>query len=717
MKTLLIDNYDSFTFNLFQLLASVNGHEPIVIRNDEMTWKNALKLSFDNIVISPGPGHPAHPSDFGLCQEAIAKSEVPLLGVCLGHQGIALGCGGRIGLAPEPVHGRPSPIHHLRKDLFSDIPSPFTAIRYHSWIVEGPLPDELEPLAWTSDDLLMAFRHRKRPLWGVQFHPESIGTEFGRTLLENFKALTESYQPTSRYAPRPRAEPQVDSFSRAPKSWPRPSGSPISLKMSLRMLPFEANAETLFSSEFASCPHAFWLDSATAVSGFSRFSYLGDARGPHSEIIRYRVADRSLTTTRQGRDVAQTESVFDSLDKALAERFVARSRLPKVPFDFVGGYVGYFGYEMRHDCTAGRPNFRHRSPVDDSTWIFADRFVAIDHLEKKTYIVQWTDENTQRSPEAQAWERHIENAASRESARDDSKTHRQRQHPRPDFKLRHSRPESLTRIHACLEAIRLGQSYELCLTNSARANEKLEFPLEVYRELRKINPAPFAAYLRFGDLEILSSSPERFLKIDASREMEAKPIKGTAPRGRTPDEDASRAFDLQNCIKDRAENLMIVDLLRNDMGSIAEIGSVHVPHLMVIESYATVHQLVSTVRARLKENLSPVDAVRALFPGGSMTGAPKKRTMEILDELEGSARGVYSGALGYFSLDGAADFSIVIRTIVTHSGGTSIGAGGAIIALSDPEAEIEEMWLKAQAPLRVFEPRPECQNRNRYLAK
>ena len=266
------------------------------------------------------------------------------------------------------------------------------------------------------------------------------------------------------------------------------------------------------------------------------------------------------------------------------------------------------------------------------------------------------------------------------------------------FAAREGRDAYLANIGACLHEIVEGETYEVCLTTELHSDGAID-PLAAYRSLRARNPAPYAALLRLGDVSVLSSSPERYLRVDRERIVESKPIKGTAPRAAHPVEDAYRAAALRDDDKSRAENLMIVDLVRNDLGRVCTLGSVEVPTLMAVESYATVHQLVTTVRGRLRDDASAIDCIRAAFPGGSMTGAPKLRTMEIIDRLEGGPRGVYSGALGFLSVNGTADLSIVIRTLVASPDGLRIGSGGAIVAASDPDAEHDEMLLKARAVL------------------
>ena len=190
MKTLLIDNYDSFTYNLFQLIAEANGEEPTVVRNDGTSWSELAGGDFDNVVISPGPGRPDDPKDFGICADAIREAEVPLLGVCLGHQGIGHISGAEVVHAPEVMHGRMSAVYHDDSPLFAEIPQGFTVVRYHSLCITEPLPEDLEAIAWTADGIVMGAAHRTRPVWGVQFHPESICTDWGRRLLANFRDLT-----------------------------------------------------------------------------------------------------------------------------------------------------------------------------------------------------------------------------------------------------------------------------------------------------------------------------------------------------------------------------------------------------------------------------------------------------------------------------------------------------------------------------------------------
>jgi para-aminobenzoate synthetase len=260
------------------------------------------------------------------------------------------------------------------------------------------------------------------------------------------------------------------------------------------------------------------------------------------------------------------------------------------------------------------------------------------------------------------------------------------------------------------EHLHAGNSYEVNLTHRLTRRSDLD-PLTAYLRLRELNPAPYSGLLQH-DVDgarawLLSSSPERYALITADRHLETKPIKGTTPRGATRAEDDALRERLATEVKTRAENLMIVDLLRNDLSQVCEVGSVEVPSLMQVETYESVHQLVSTVRGRLRDDVSTIAALRALFPAGSMTGSPKLRTMEIIAEVESTPRGVYAGAFGWISGDGPADLGVVIRSLTTDGSGTwTIGTGGGITVKSDVAEEWAEAGWKAERLLRVFEQEP-----------
>ncbi|MFD4597107.1 aminodeoxychorismate synthase component I [Streptomyces sp. NPDC058464] len=721
MKTLLIDNYDSYTYNLFQLIAEVNGEEPVVIRNDEPA-PPAL-AGFDNVVVSPGPGHPGDSRDFGISARLIAEATVPVLGVCLGHQGIALGERARVVPAPQPRHGHLTRVRHDGRDLFEGLTQDFTAVRYHSLAVHEPLPAALEATAWAEDGVLMGLRHRERPLWGVQFHPESVLTEYGHRMLVNFRNLTArrarrartkntAVPPTEAAIPRPRpAASAVDTVgtvgTAVPRPRPRPGiprprprpGEVPAYRLHTRQVAGAVDTEAAFGRLFAASPRAFWLDSSLVEKDRARFSFLGDDSGPLAEFVRYDVTAGRCVVERAGRPPRKVSaSVFDYLKRQLSSRRVDADGLP---FDFTGGYVGYFGYETKADC--GSPN-RHRAETPDACWLFADRLIAVDHEEDVTYAVCLAEDTPQAARAAAEWL--ADTLAQLSFLAPDAPRPAPPVAAEPDLEaaepwLVRDRAAYLADIEACRRELRAGTSYEVCLTDAARLPAPPD-PYAFYRELRRVNPAPYAALLRFGDLDVAGSSPERFLRINRDGVAEARPIKGTAPRGATPFEDERLRDALAADAKTRAENLMIVDLLRNDLGRVCRTGTVRVPRLMATESYATVHQLVSTVTGRLRAGTDAVDCVRACFPGGSMTGAPKLRTMEIIDSLETEARGVYSGALGYLGCSGGADLNIVIRTAVIADGRMQLGAGGAIVLDSDPAAEYDEMLLKTAAQMRAL---------------
>jgi para-aminobenzoate synthetase len=672
LRTLLIDNYDSYTFNLFHLLGEVNGCEPVVVRNDELPWEELAALGADNVVISPGPGRPEHARDVGVSLDALYRGEVPVLGVCLGHQALAHVAGGTVAHAREVMHGRLSRIHHDGSALFAGVPQDFLAVRYHSLVV-GTVPAELRVSAWTPDGVIMGLEHRTRPLFGVQFHPESVSTRHGRRILENFRDLTRARRAPAarrRHSARPAARPAA-----------------VGARIHHRRLETWCEPEAVFGALYADRDHAIWLDSVTAAPGVGRFSFVGAPDGPLGEVVRYDVETRTLAVEHASGRELRTASVLDYCRDRLAR---LRTDAPELPFDFTCGFAGYLGYELRAECGAGPAQ---ASPLPDAALVLCDRLIAFDHGERHVYLVALAD--VSGGDAADTW---LETTAERlrELAREPPPLPPP---PAPPGTLRfelHDPPEAyLANIAACRREIFEGETYEVCLTTELRSEGSLD-PLPAYRALRARNPAPFAALLRLGDVSVLSSSPERFLRLDRHGVVESRPMKGTAARVAEPFEDACRGAELRRDKKTRAENLMIADLVRNDLGRVSALGTVEVPGLMVVEPYATVHQMVTVVRGRLREGADAMDCVRASFPAGSMTGAPKLRTLEIIDRIEGRPRCVYSGALGFFAVNGTADLSVVIRTLVASPAGLTIGAGGAIVAGSEPEAELDEMLLKAR---------------------
>jgi para-aminobenzoate synthetase len=702
MTTLLVDNYDSYTYNVFHILAAVSGEEPIVIQNDTVSWGALSRWDFDAIVISPGPGHPDRWHDFGVCSDILRWSEVPILGICLGHQGLGRLLNGVVGAAPLAMHGRMSHVRHLGSGLFEGIPQDFSVVRYHSLAVTGPIGPEGRVTAWTEDGVVMGIEHRYRPIWGVQFHPESVSTEYGPALIENFYAMARAKKPQRSFGVRRLVTP-----SQRPQERRRERGA---MRLLTRTIEAETPTEPVFHRLFGEAEHAFWLDSADAPTRLAQASYMGGAIGPQRCLVEYDAQDSAVTVHRGEQATVEHSSIFDALERELAHCAVEAPE--GIARGLLSGFVGYLGYECKADCGS---RGAHRSDLPDAMLMLADRVVAVDHVGKRTHLLAVYREQEGESDEreqAETWLDEAElivrdaqaSAAAGLEFVEDLLLAAAAREAHPDageqvvFNCGRGRRQYLADILRCQAALAAGESYEVCLTDQISTDASPD-PLHLYGILRRTNPAPFAAYLKLGEIAIVSSSPERFLSVDRDGGVQARPIKGTAPRSADAVEDEAIRERLLSDEKTFAEHLMIVDLLRNDLGRVCEVGSVRVSEFIAGERYRTVHQLTSTIEGDLAVGRTPVDCVRACFPGGSMTGAPKLRTMEIIDDIEREARGVYSGGLGYFGLDGSVDLSIVIRTIVLRPGRTTIGAGGAIVMQSDPEDEFEELLLKARAPM------------------
>ena len=443
----------------------------------------------------------------------------------------------------------------------------------------------------------------------------------------------------------------------------------------IQSLPYRPDSSTWFEA-LAGRHWAVFLDSGRPGSARGRFDILSAA--PRATLM-----TQGLETEIRDPDGTRLslDDPFALLRECLGPR---RPAIPGLPFQ--GGAIGYFAYDLGRRLERLPSLAADEEPLPDMAIGLYDWALVVDHVRRRTTLV------ARDAALAQYWRERLEATSDQ---------------PRPlpagdGFSvlgpIRSNLSASAYRLafEGIASYLLEGDCYQVNLAQRFTAPAEGD-AWPAYRRLRAANPVPFGAYLALPQCRILSISPERFLRLRGDR-VETKPIKGTRPRGRDAAEDARAIASLLHSPKDRAENLMIVDLLRNDLGKVCAIGSVRVPRLFAVETYARVHHLVSTVRGRLAPGRDATDLLRACFPGGSITGAPKRRAMEIIDELEPHRRGVYCGAIGYLGYDGAMDTNIAIRTLVHANGIAHVWAGGGIVADSDPEAEYRETYHKA-APL------------------
>ncbi len=440
------------------------------------------------------------------------------------------------------------------------------------------------------------------------------------------------------------------------------------------------------------CP--FWLDSGMDHHKLGRFSFMG--ADPFYQIISH---GRQTTIVDRLNDIREinNEPLFPLLDDLMSRW--QRAKTAGLPFE--AGAVGYFGYELGHQIEKFPQTTINDLKMPDAFLSFYDLVLAIDHLKQKLFIVSTglplsnKNARARRAAERLKWLEKIIKRA--ESAPDPA--------VKP-LQFGSYRGSNLSYDHyvdavkKVLEYISAGDIYQVNLSQRFAidfAGNSWNF----YHKFRTLSPAPFGAYMVADEHTIMSNSPERYLLIKGDY-IETRPIKGTRPRGENPKIDEQLRQELINSTKDQAEHIMIVDLERNDLGRIAQYGSVHVPEMEIVESYTNVHHLVSTVAARIDPSHSTVDCIVNSFPGGSITGAPKLRSMEIIDELEPSCRGVYTGSIGYLDFSGDIDLNIAIRTAIHHQNILYFQVGGGIVADSDPHLEYEETITKAESFLKTL---------------
>jgi len=433
----------------------------------------------------------------------------------------------------------------------------------------------------------------------------------------------------------------------------------------------ETNPVKLFGC-LADRPYSFFLDSSLPGGKMGRYSFMGadpflvfKSKGDAVEIRRGDKVDR------------MHESPLDLLKKLLDEH-----RLEDSAMHFAGGAVGYLSYDLWGTIYHIKTARRDELDMPDIHLGFYDTAIIFDCARSQAFIVSDSDEKAAR----------LENSLEENCEEEE---------PEAGWALLGELESNFTKegyfeaVKKIREYIAAGDVYQINL--SQRYSGKISGNLfAMYRRLRDINPAPYSAFLNFGGETILSSSPERFLMVEGRR-IETNPIKGTRPRGRNALEDVEMRRELSESEKDKAEHLMIVDLERNDLGRICKYGSVRVRDFQAIEEYATVYHMVSAVEGTLRDGVGQMDCIKACFPGGSITGAPKVRAMEIIGELEPDKRGLYTGSIGYLSFNGNMNLSIVIRTLVIKDGIVHLQVGGGVVADSTPESEYDETLDKAKA--------------------
>ncbi|EGG09656.1 uncharacterized protein MELLADRAFT_77095 [Melampsora larici-populina 98AG31] len=659
------------------------------------------------------------------------------------------------------------PVTGSGKAIFEQLQSSTQVVRYNSLVVDpSGLDPELEVTAWASDGAsrsVMGLSHRSLPFHGVQFHPESVCSSGGTQILRNFLDLVvASGHQTSphTYTDLP---PSILRLSSLPNQYNVPSPLlpiqestvPFTFQLRAHQLgPASPSPQEAFQRIFLGKGSLgeIWLDSADSLTAREdRFSHLTNP----DVLLSYFASTQTLCITssdlQQRRQVLEAPGLWHWLRNA-QQILEAVTQVVTTPVCPPVGFLGYFGYELLSESLVG-----HRLPcrglkedegVPDAELGFSNSVLTYDHQSQTWWaaaLVRMTPKESDACQVSQQLEQlfglplglsHSEYATWKSGLdktfsvwTTEPSQHVQPSLPLPFPRCLVSEGDYLDAIENAQQQIIAGESYELCLTTKFitelpslpapvapngdpptsnrpdNGSSALRGHYDMYLTLREKNPAPYAAYVHFPtyDTTLLSSSPERFLRVKEGW-VDMKPIKGTARRVLNDLEaDAKVAESLRTNIKERAENLMITDLIRHDLIQACDPETVQVTKLIAIETAATVHSLVSTIVGKLRKNLNAVDALSTTFPPGSMTGAPKLNSVDILDRLESSQpRGIYSGILGFFALDGSCHFNVVIRTAVIRNRHLTIGGGGAITALSKKEDEWAEVCTKVESVMKNF---------------
>ncbi|MDP2718319.1 MAG: aminodeoxychorismate synthase component I [Dehalococcoidia bacterium] len=444
-------------------------------------------------------------------------------------------------------------------------------------------------------------------------------------------------------------------------------------------------------------PFCFLLDSGMDPGKLGRFTFMGS-----EPFLIFKSTGRNISIIQGGQTKALQGNPFDVLGELLANFPLEKNSCP-VPF--TGGAVGYFSYDLCHFIEKLPASCIDDLRLPECYFAFYDAIIAYDLLAGKSFIVSTGYPETANSNRAERAEKRTaelkdliyEAFCRRQQSDQDTSRGKEDILLKSNF----SREEYLSAVEKARQYIIAGDIFQVNLSQRFESDLKIA-PYELYERLRQVNPAPFAGYLDFRDVAVVSASPERFLKLSGDL-VETRPIKGTRPRGASAARDEAMAEELLASKKDKAENTMIVDLERNDLGRVCEYGTVRVTEWAILETFPTVFHLTSTVTGKLRPDKNRVDLLKASFPGGSITGAPKVRAMEIIDELEPTRRSVYTGSMGYLGFNGDMDLNIVIRTFLVKNNRAYFQVGGGIVFDSEPVEEYKETLDKARALILALE--------------
>ncbi|GAA4480421.1 aminodeoxychorismate synthase component I [Enteractinococcus fodinae] len=610
----------------------------------------------------------AHGTDTVDLTQLLSLPQVPVLALGAGYQHLAAAYGHTAVGPSQPVYGQPVAHHHTATGLFTGVAPQAPLVSYHPLRLTALDTQTFTVHALDDANAVLAYRVKDTNHWGLHADPAALQSSQGSSIIENFLALA----PTS----STRAETSVSgpSTGRHVEVFTRTVAGLLNTPATFRRLQEQASA-------------SFWLDSAAAHRGQGDTTIMGTNDGPLAETIRWDVETNELEIHQATTTHRATGDVLEYLE--------THTWQPIQPVDmpgFTGGWVGYLGYEAKQ-ATVDEHTNRWQAPTPDAYWIRPQAFLRYDHHQELTTLFAVEDRQLLDALEAAL----VFGTSSDPDIPD--------QHP-PAGQWRLSATAYADRVAQIQTLLHAGQAAGICLTDTFETGGYRGEGLALYERLRVHNPAPYAGYLRFntfGDaLEVLSASPEKFLGVDATGAVESKPIKGTVARSSDPTMDAQVANRMATDPKFQSENLMITDLLRDDLAKVTVPGSVQVPKLMAIETFATVHQLVTTVTGQLRPEISAAAALRAVFPGGSMTGAPKLASLDALESIEAGPRGIYSGAMGWLGDNNTAEFNVIIRSMILADGVLTIGAGGAVVVASQPVEEEQEKRLKAQALLDIL---------------